>query len=76
MEQIRVAENVLQSEGLGAWPTCGVQGASPAVWGTPGTTTAPTAATGCTAMPTRGLLGFINPRRMCTALLSPLGALG
>ena len=32
--------------------------------------------TGCAAMPTSGLLGFINPRQMCTALLSPLGALG
>jgi resuscitation-promoting factor RpfC len=27
-------------------------------------------------MPTSGLLGFINPRQMCTALLNPLGALG
>jgi hypothetical protein len=27
-------------------------------------------------MPSSGLLGFINPRQMCTALLSPLGALG
>jgi hypothetical protein len=77
--QIRVAENVLQSQGLGAWPKCGAQGGSPAVWGTPGAPTAPTVptvATGCAAMPTSGLLGFINPRQMCTALLRPLGALG
>jgi hypothetical protein len=28
--------------------------------------------TGCQAMPTSGLLGFINPRQMCAALLGPL----
>jgi resuscitation-promoting factor RpfA len=27
-EQIRVAENVLQSQGIGAWPVCGAQGGS------------------------------------------------
>ena len=75
-EQIRVAENVMQSQGLGAWPKCGSQGGSPAVWGAPGTPTPPTVATGCAAMPSSGLLGFINPRQMCTALLKPLGALG
>jgi hypothetical protein len=73
-EQIRVAENVLRSQGLKAWPKCGARAASPAVWGTPAMPTAPTTATGCAAMPTSGLLGFINPRQMCTALLSPLGA--
>jgi len=73
-EQIRVAENVLRTQGLKAWPKCGAQGGSPAVWGTPSMPTAPTTATGCAAMPTSGLLGFINPRQMCTALLSPLGA--
>ncbi len=25
-EQIRVAENVLQTQGIGAWPTCGARG--------------------------------------------------
>jgi hypothetical protein len=73
-EQIRVAENVLRSQGLKAWPKCGAQAASPAVWGTPAMPTSPTTATGCAAMPTSGLLGFVNPRQMCTALLSPLGA--
>jgi hypothetical protein len=72
-EQIRVAENVLTSQGAKAWPTCGVAGGSPAIWNTSNTQVAP--ATGCQAMPTRGLLGFINPRQMCTALLNPLGAL-
>jgi hypothetical protein len=72
-EQIRVAENVLASQGAKAWPTCGAAGGSPAIWSTSNIQTAP--ANGCQAMPTRGLLGFINPRQMCTALLSPLGAL-
>jgi resuscitation-promoting factor RpfC len=75
-EQIRVAENVLRTQGLKAWPKCGVQGASPAVWTTPSTPTAPTTTTGCAAMPSSGLLGFINPRQMCSALLNPLGTLG
>lgn len=74
-EQIRVAENVLASQGAKAWPTCGSRGGTPAVWSTP-TAPATTVATGCQAMPTRGLLGFINPRQMCTALLNPMGALG
>lgn len=76
-EQIRVAENVLRTQGLKAWPKCGPRGATPAVWTTAGSPAAPApAATGCAAMPTRGLLGFVNPRQMCTALLNPLGALG
>jgi hypothetical protein len=75
-EQIRVAENVLRTQGLKAWPKCGSQGAGPAVWGTPSMPTAPTVTTGCAAMPTSGLLGFINPRQMCSALLNPLGAMG
>ncbi|HEY0805246.1 MAG TPA: transglycosylase family protein [Pseudonocardiaceae bacterium] len=75
-EQIRVAENVLRTQGLGAWPKCGAQGGSPAVWGTPAMPTAPAVAPGCAAMPSSGLFGFINLRQMCTALLNPLGAAG
>jgi hypothetical protein len=76
-EQIAVAENVLRTQGLDAWPKCGAQAGSPAVWTTtPGMPTAPTVTTGCAAMPSRGLFGFINPRQVCTALLNPLGALG
>lgn len=78
-EQIRVAENVLRTQGLKAWPTCGVHGASPAVFTTPagsGLPSAPAATpTGCAAMPTKGLFGFVNPRQMCTALLNPIGTL-
>jgi resuscitation-promoting factor RpfC len=70
-EQIRVAENVLASQGPGAWPKCGARGGSPAIWNVSSISPAqPT--TGCQAMPTSGLLGFINPRQMCAALLGPL----
>jgi hypothetical protein len=69
-EQIRVAENVLRTQGIKAWPKCGANAGSPAVWGTP---TMPSVTTGCAAMPASGLFGFINPRQMCSALLSPLG---
>ncbi|PXX10501.1 transglycosylase family protein [Mycolicibacterium moriokaense] len=75
-EQVRVAENVLRTQGLGAWPKCGANAGSPAVWTTPTMPTAPTVTSGCAAMPSSGLLGFINPRQMCTALLNPLGAFG
>jgi hypothetical protein len=77
-EQIRVAENVLRTQGIKAWPKCGPRGATPAVWNNsamPAAPTAPTRTNGCAAMPTSGLLGFINPRQMCSALLSPLGTL-
>ena len=71
-EQIRVAENVLRTQGIKAWPKCGPRGASSAVWNNPGvpsTPAVPTATGGCSAMPSSALLGFINPRQMCTALL-------
>lgn len=77
-EQIRVAENVLRTQGIKAWPKCGPRGASPAVWSNPGSMpsapSVPATATGCSAMPSSAFLGFINPRQMCTALLNPLGA--
>jgi resuscitation-promoting factor RpfC len=78
-EQIRVAENVLRTQGLKAWPKCGPRGASPAVWtnntGMPAAPAMPSTSSGCAVMPTSGLLGFINLRQMCSALLSPLGTL-
>ena len=78
-EQIRVAENVLRTQGLKAWPKCGARAgapATPAVWTNTGRPAAPAPATGCAAMPSKGLFGFVNPRQMCTALLNPMGALG
>ncbi|MDT5364028.1 MAG: resuscitation-promoting factor RpfC [Mycobacterium sp.] len=75
-EQIRVAENVLASQGPKAWPKCSAVGGTPALWTTSTAPAQAPAATGCAAMPTSGLLGFINPRQMCSALLSPLTSLG
>jgi resuscitation-promoting factor RpfC len=72
-EQIRVAENVLRTQGLKAWPKCGAQAGTPAVWSSPSMPTAPAVTTGCAGMPSSGLLGFINPRQMCAAFLNPLG---
>jgi resuscitation-promoting factor RpfC len=69
-EQIRVAERVLASQGLDAWPTCGARGASPVVWGTP------RAATGCDAVRGGSLLGIVDLRQLCSTLLSPLAAFG
>jgi resuscitation-promoting factor RpfC len=40
-EQIRVGENVLQSQGLGAWPKCGAQAGTPAVFTVGNTMPAP-----------------------------------
>nr|WP_090339873.1 transglycosylase family protein [Mycolicibacterium malmesburyense]CRL68493.1 transglycosylase [Mycolicibacterium malmesburyense] len=79
-EQIRVAENVLRTQGIKAWPKCGPRGATPAVWTTPSAPSAPTrtvpaSATGCASMPSSGLFGFVNPRQMCTALLKPIGTI-
>lgn len=79
-EQIRVAENVLRTQGVKAWPKCGpLGGTAPAVWRNPAAAAAAPATAvpaGCQTMPTKGLLGFINPRQMCTALLNPLGTFG
>ena len=77
-EQIRVAENVLRSQGIKAWPKCGAQGGSPIAWGTPTMPSVPTVATGCQAVPSGGVFGFgiVDLRQMCSALLSPLAAFG
>src|SRR5258707_4647416 len=44
-EQVRVAEDVPRPQGIKAWPKCGAQAASPAVWTTPTMPTAPTTTT-------------------------------
>ena len=63
-DQIRVAENVLRSQGLGAWPKCGTYAGSPAsVSGQ-----AP-AATGCQNMAT--LFGVVNLQQLCSAITAP-----
>jgi resuscitation-promoting factor RpfC len=77
-EQIRVAENVMVSQGPGAWPKCGARGGSPAVWNVPSAPAArtapaaPTVTTGCGAIRQGGILGIIDLRQLCTAFLAPL----
>jgi hypothetical protein len=68
-EQIRVAENVLASQGPGAWPTCGPRGGAPALWSLP---TAPSATTGCGAIRPGGIFGIIDLRQICSTFLAPL----
>ncbi|MCH9736240.1 MAG: transglycosylase family protein [Actinomycetia bacterium] len=76
-EQIRVAENVLKTQGIKAWPTCGAKGLAAQVWGSapaaPVVTpvAAPVKMSGCAALPTSAFGGFIDLRKMCTALLTP-----
>lgn len=74
-EQIQVAENVLRTQGLGAWPKCGTYAGSPAyagsplqpaAWGAP-------ASAGCSAIP--NLFG-IRLQLMCTTITAPLSILG
>ncbi|CRZ13511.1 transglycosylase family protein [Mycolicibacterium neworleansense] len=69
-EQIRVAENVLASQGIGAWPKCGVRGGTPIGWATP------SAPTGCQAVRPGAVLGIFDLRRICTTFLDPLGTFG
>lgn len=71
-EQIRVAENVLATQGLGAWPKCGAQAGAPAGWGAP----APAATSGCAAVRPGSVLGILDLRRLCSTLLDPLASLG
>ena len=79
-EQIRVAENVLQTQGLGAWPKCGAKGMAAQVSGSPAPAapaapvTVPAKAKGCANLPTSAFGGFIDPRKMCTALFTPRAA--
>ncbi len=72
-EQIRVAENVLRTQGIKAWPTCGARAgaprtAVPAVWNAP----APRA-TGCQAM-SGNVLG-VNVAQICQILTAPVRVL-
>ncbi|TFV59627.1 transglycosylase [Mycobacterium sp. PS03-16] len=77
-EQIRVAERVLANQGLKAWPKCGPRGAAvtPAVWTTPAPAAAPRPATGCAAVRAGSVLGVVDLKQLCSAVLSPLAVLG
>ncbi|MGE2733133.1 transglycosylase family protein [Mycolicibacterium vaccae] len=73
-EQIRVAENVLRTQGLKAWPKCGPKGMTAAGWNQapaslPATT--PVRATGCAGMPTSAFGGLVDLRKMCSAIFTP-----
>jgi resuscitation-promoting factor RpfC len=70
-EQLRVAENVLASQGPGAWPTCGSRGGSRVLWDAPTTP----AATGCSMIRPGGVLGIFDLRKMFSTFLSPLAML-
>lgn len=63
-EQIAVAERVLRTQGLDAWPTCGARAGNPALWSasTPSTT-------GCSSIRSGALLGIFDLRQICSAVL-------
>ena len=68
-EQIRVAENVLRSQGIGAWPTCGARAGAPALFSeVSNTTTAP--ANQCAGLG-RGPLGLVDWGQVCLAFTDP-----
>ncbi len=67
-EQIRVAENVLQSQGIGAWPKCGSNAGGLPLW-----SRAASAPIGCQTIPGGGLLGIVDLRQLCSTFLSPFG---
>ena len=66
-EQIRVAENVLQNQGLGAWPKCGSSAGGPALWNMS------SQQVGCHAMRGGAVLGIVDLRQLCSTFLSPFG---
>jgi resuscitation-promoting factor RpfC len=66
-EQIRVAENVLRTQGLRAWPKCGTAAGGPAIWN------ASSPIRGCEGMRGGALLGVVDLRALCSTLLSPFG---
>ena len=73
-EQIRVPENVLRTQGLGAWPKCGPRGATPAVFSTPAAQTPAPAAVGCQAIRGGAVLGLFDFRKMCQAMQTAVTA--
>ncbi|KUI27312.1 transglycosylase [Mycobacterium sp. IS-1742] len=81
-EQIQVAERVLATQGLKAWPKCGPRGvaASAAVWNAPqaprvaAPAAAPRPATGCAAVRSGSVLGLVDLKHLCSTVLGPLTA--
>ncbi len=66
-DQIKVAENVLRTQGLGAWPKCGTYAGSP-VTSMPTSNTA-SVPTGCQSVPS--VLG-IKLQLLCSTITAPL----
>lgn len=60
-EQIAVAENVRNSQGMGAWPECG-SGTGPIL-----------GRSECQLVPGQSLLGIVNFRQMCRGLVGLVG---
>ncbi|OBB18234.1 transglycosylase [Mycobacteriaceae bacterium 1482268.1] len=73
-EQIRVAENVLRTQGLKAWPKCGSAAGGPGLWTavSPARPSAPSGS-GCKAVRSGAVLGIVDVRALCSTFLSPLG---
>lgn len=67
-QQIAVAERVLATQGIGAWPRCGAQGGSPAIWAVSDQTT------GCASVRPGAFLGVLDLRQVCSVFLGPLTA--
>ena len=72
-EQIRVAENVYRTQGIGAWPTCGAKAGAAGF--TPGLVTtvsagSPAPADQCQGLG-RGPLGLIDWGKVCRAINRP-----
>jgi resuscitation-promoting factor RpfC len=66
-EQIRVAENVLRTQGLRAWPKCGRNAGGPSLWSADGPQV------GCQAMRSGNVLGLVDLRGLCSTFLRPFG---
>lgn len=72
-EQIRVAENVFKTQGIGAWPTCGAKAGAAGF--TPGLVTSvsadsPAPAGQCQGL-SRGPFGLIDWGKVCRAINRP-----
>ena len=84
-EQIRVAENVLRTQGIGAWPTCGakagtpsfataIYNSAPAQSASARSASAPSAPSQCQGVG-RGPLGLVDWGQVCLAFTDPGKAL-
>jgi hypothetical protein len=62
-QQIAVAENVLQSQGVDAWPECGGGGSGPN-----------TGRSGCQFVPGGSIFGIVNFRQMCSGVVGLIPA--